>query len=261
MTEWDAADYERISGLQQAMAEEVLALLDFEGAERILDVGCGNGKITAEIAARVPDGSVLGVDPSHEMITFASSHYGAAAYPDLRFEIADARSLPYREEFDVVVSFNALHWIRQQDEALQSIYAAMKPGARAQLRLVCKGERRSLEHVIEQTCFSPRWAQYYQGFHQPYLHLTPEQYSELAERNGLQVTHVETEDKSWDFKSRSAFEAFGEVTFVEWTRLLPAEEELNFTADVLDRYRQVACERPGEENTFKFYQMNISLRR
>lgn len=261
MTEWDAADYERISGLQQAMAEEVLALLDFKGWERILDVGCGNGKITAEIAARVPNGSVLGVDPSHEMITFASSHYDAATNPNLRFEIADARTLPYREEFDVVVSFNALHWIRQQDEALQSIYAAMKPGARAQLRLVCDGSRRSLEHAIEETCFSLRWAQYYQGFHQPYLHLTPEQYSEAAERNGLQVTHVQAEDKSWDFKSRSAFEAFGEVTFVEWTRLLPAEEELNFTADVLDRYRQVACERPGEENTFKFYQMNIALRR
>jgi trans-aconitate 2-methyltransferase len=261
MTEWDAADYERISGLQQAMAEEVLALLDFKGSERILDVGCGNGKITAEIAARVPNGSVLGVDPSHEMITFASSHYDAAAYPNLRFEIADARRLPYREEFDVVVSFNALHWIRQQDEALQSIYAAMKPGARAQLRLVCDGSRRSLEHVIEETCFSPRWAPYYQGFHQPYLHLTPEQYSEAAERNGLQVIHFETEDKSWDFKSRSAFEAFGEVTFVEWTRWLPAQEELNFTAGVLDRYRQVACERPGEENTFKFYQMNISLHR
>jgi trans-aconitate 2-methyltransferase len=243
------------------MAEEVIALLDFKGSERILDVGCGNGKITAEIAARVPNGSVLGVDPSHEMITFASRHYDAATYPNLRFDMGDARNLPYREEFDVVVSFNALHWIRQQDEALQSIYAAMKPGARAQLRLVCKGERRSLEHVIEETCFSPRWAQYYQGFHQPYLHLTPEQYSEAAERNGLQVTHVQAEDKSWDFKSRSAFEAFGEVTFVEWTRLLPAQEELNFTADVLDRYQLVACERPGEENTFKFYQMNIALRR
>ena len=78
----------------------------------------------------------------------------------------------------------------------------MKPGSRAQLRLVCKGERRSLEHVLEGTCFSPRWAQYYEGFHQPYLHLTPEQYSDLAERIGLQVTDVESEDKSWDFKSR-----------------------------------------------------------
>jgi len=261
MTEWDAADYERISGLQLAMAEEVLALLDLNGARHILDIGCGNGKITAEIAARVPHAKAVGVDPSHDMIEFASGHYDRAIYPDLRFEIADARSLPYREEFDLVVSFNALHWIPQQDEALQSIYAAMKSGARAQLRMVCKGGRKSLEHVLEETCFSSRWARYFEQFHKPYLHLTPEAYSELARRNGLQVVHVQDEDKSWNFKTRSAFEAFGSVTFVEWTRLLPAQEEPNFVGDVLDRYRLVASDKPSEENTFKFYQMDIALRR
>ena len=72
-----------------------------------------------------------------------------------------------------------------------------------------------------------------------------------ARLNGLQVVHVQDEDKSWDFKTRSAFEAFGSVTFVEWTRLLPAQEEPNFVGDVLDRYRLVASEKPGEENTFQ----------
>jgi trans-aconitate 2-methyltransferase len=52
MTEWDAAEYFRRSSLQEAMAEEVLALRDLEGSERILDVGCGDGKITAQVAAR-----------------------------------------------------------------------------------------------------------------------------------------------------------------------------------------------------------------
>lgn len=102
MTEWDAADYARLSDLQRTMAEEVLAMLELKGARRILDVGCGNGKITAEVAARVPHATVLGVDPSHEMVEFASGHYEAATYPNLRFEIAGACSLPYREEFDVV---------------------------------------------------------------------------------------------------------------------------------------------------------------
>jgi trans-aconitate 2-methyltransferase len=52
MTEWDAAEYFRRSSLQEAMAEEVRALRDLEGSERILDVGCGDGKITAQVAAR-----------------------------------------------------------------------------------------------------------------------------------------------------------------------------------------------------------------
>ena len=73
MTEWDAAEYSRRSGLQEAMAQEVLALLDLKGSERVLDVGCGDGKITAEVATRVPRGEVLGVDASQEMITFAST--------------------------------------------------------------------------------------------------------------------------------------------------------------------------------------------
>ena len=261
MTEWDAADYARISGLQQAMAEEVLALLDLKGSERVLDIGCGNGKITAEIAARVPNGSVLGVDPSQEMIAFASSHYGTAVRRNLRFETADARRLPYRDEFDLVVSFNALHWVPEQDEALQSIRAVMKPKARAQLRLVPKGERKSLENVLEDTRSSPRWSRYFQEFHDPYLHLTPEEYAELAEQNGLHALSLHTEAKAWDFKTRSGFFAFGSVTFVEWTRNLPEAERPAFITNVLDRYQPVAADRPGEENTFKFYQMDITLRR
>ena len=72
---------------------------------------------------------------------------------------------------------------------------------------------------------------------------TPEAHNDLARRSGLQVVHVHDKDKSWDFKTRSAFEAFGSVTFVEWTRLLPAQEEPNFIGDVLDRYRLIASEK------------------
>src|SRR4029450_12448746 len=160
MTEWNAADYSRHSSLQEAMAQEVLALLDLKDSKRILDVGCGDGKITAEIAARSPGGSVVGVDPSRDMIALPQSDCGPATRPNLRFEIADARSLPFKQEFDLVVSFNALHWIPQQAQALQSIHSTLKPDGQAQLRLVPKGERKSLEDVIEETRLSPRWAAY-----------------------------------------------------------------------------------------------------
>ncbi len=259
MTEWDAGEYARRSGLQEAMANEVLALLNLQGSERVLDIGCGDGRITAEIATRIPRGSVLGVDPSQAMIAFASDHFGPASRPNLRFEVGDARRLSFREEFDLIVSFNALHWIKEQDAALRSIRSAMKSNGLAQLRLVPKGERRSLESVIEETRLSPKWIGYFQDFQAPYLHLTPEEYAALAERNGLRVCRVHTEDKAWDFKSRSAFLAFGLVTFIEWARLLPESERQAFVIDVLDRYRAVAADLRGDENTFKFYQMDITL--
>src|SRR6476646_4652806 len=111
MTEWHASDYYRQSSLQQTLAEEQLSRLTLNGDEQILDVGCGDGKVTAEISARVPRGSVLGVDPSRDMVTFAANHFGPPAHDNLRFEVADVRRLPYRSEFDLIISFNALHWV------------------------------------------------------------------------------------------------------------------------------------------------------
>jgi trans-aconitate 2-methyltransferase len=255
MTEWDASDYARISALQKVMAEEVLGLLELNGSERVLDVGCGDGKITAEIAARVPQGAVVGVDPSVEMVRYAQSHWGKNHGSNMRFEVGDARHLPFHDEFDLVVSFNALHWIPEQEEALASIRAAMKVGGTAQLRFVPHGPRKSLEHVIREKRQSPRWSSHFQGFHRPYLHLAPEEYEELAEKAGLKVESVHVADKAWDFHSRQAFFAFAEVTFVEWTHLLTEADKAAFTTDVLDRYAVVA----GEPNTFKFYQMDVRL--
>ncbi len=83
MTEWNAEEYARISGLQKMMAAEALSLLTFAGSERILDVGCGEGAITAEIAARVPQGTVVGIDPSRDMIRFARAHFPSAAHANL----------------------------------------------------------------------------------------------------------------------------------------------------------------------------------
>jgi hypothetical protein len=73
------------------------------------------------------------------------------------------------------------------------------------------------------------------------------------------VLRTHSEAKTWDFKSRSAFFDFCSVGFVEWTRRLPEAERPGFINDVLDHYRPAAADRPGEENTFKFYQMDITL--
>lgn len=258
MTEWNASEYDRLSALQAAMAAEVLSLLHLSGNERVLDIGCGNGKTTAAIAERVPQGSVTGVDASAGMIAFAKEHW-TAAHPNLHFAVADARHLPFQHAFDRIVSFNALHWISDQVLPLQSIRAAIKPDGRAQLRMVPKGRRKSLEDTLDETRQSPRWAAYFSGFRDPYLHLTPQQYAVLAEEQGFRVISNNISDKSWDFGSRAAFLAFSDVTMIEWTQHLPETERVAFITDALDRYQRVAFTAPGEENYFRFYQMDIAL--
>jgi trans-aconitate 2-methyltransferase len=259
LVEWNAAEYNRHSSLQAELAEEQLARLVFAGDERILDVGCGDGKITAEVAARVPRGSVLGIDPSQDMIAFAAGHFGTPQWPNLRFEVRDVRQLTFRDEFDRVISFNALHWVPEQEAALRAIRAALKQGGQALLRLVPRGPRKSLEDVLEDARHSPRWAGRFAGFQQPYAHFTPVEYQELAGRCGFRVVSVHFEDRAWDFQTREGFAAFGGATFVEWTRRLDEKDWPAFIADVLDRYRGVAADNPQEANTFKFHQMEVVL--
>lgn len=259
---WDPADYARHSSLQKAMASEVLALLELGGSEHILDVGCGDGRLTARVADRVPEGQVLGVDASPDMVAFAAATFvQCASRPrdNLRFEVADARELRYRHAYDLVVSFNALHWVPEQVEALRGIAAALRPAGRAQLRLVVKGEVTSLEAVAEQVRQDSRWAPQFEGFRDPYLRLTAAAYAALAERVGLRVLDQRTNARSWDFKTDAAFFGFCKAGFGAWTRRLMESDADTYVHDVIRSYRLALAAPPEEMNLFRFYQLDITL--
>jgi hypothetical protein len=66
--------------------------------------------------------------------------------------------------------------------------------------------------------------------------------------------------KAWDFGSRAAFADFGEVTFVEWTRRIPAIERREFVADLLDRYQRLGDRSAADAAVFHFYRMKVVLR-
>ena len=260
MTEWDAKAYSERNALQKWLADSHLAQVHLDGTERVLDVGCGDGKVTAEIARRLTSGSVLGIDPSTRMIAFAQAQFARLEYPNLTFAIGNATSLPYRGEFDLVVSFNALHWVRDQGAALRGIRAALKSGGRAFLEFVPQGPRRSLEDVIEETCRAERWARYFAGHTAPYVHLTPEQFRELASANGLRVEHLERELKTWDFQSRQAFADWAAVGCVGWTQRIPELERPRFIDDVLDRYGRLDDVAGEDVRVFRFYQLTAAQR-
>ncbi len=250
MTEWQGAEYERISQLQQTLADAALAAVTLIDGERVLDVGCGDGKVTAELAARIPSGAVLGVDPSHDMIAFAARTHRA---PNLVFEVGDARALGHTGAFDRVVSFNALHWVQEQDTALRSIHAALRPGGHALLQMVPRTQRTALEDVIDATCRAPRWAPHFSGHRPPYHHPRPDAFRALAEQAGFGVERLEVIEGAWDFGSRDAFTHFARTTFVPWTGDLPEELRDAFIADALDRW-------PGG-TVFAYDQLRVALRR
>ena len=262
--DWNAAQYAQASSLQEAMAAEVLALLDLRGDERLLDVGCGDGRITAQIADRLARGSALGVDASADMVAHATREYaagGAHARANLRFDVADARTLPFTAAFDRVVSFNALHWLHDPAPALRGIAAALVPGGRAHLRLVTRGAATSLEEVAESTRKLPRWAPHFDAFEDPYLRLDADDFAALAASCGLDVRSLHSAGNAWDFGSEDAFSAFCSAGFGAWTQRLPGALHRAFVDAVIADYRRATNHGPNEANVFRFVQTDVALDR
>lgn len=100
---WNAKDYEQHSQAQQKWARELIKKLNLQGTEDILDLGCGDGKVTAEIANSLSSGSVVGVDNSSSMIKLAAEEYSNNQYPNLSFKEMDAVKLSFKNQFNVVL--------------------------------------------------------------------------------------------------------------------------------------------------------------
>jgi trans-aconitate 2-methyltransferase len=231
--------------VQQWLARRALDDVDLTGVTSLLDVGCGDGRVTQSLAQRIPDGRCVGIDPSPGMIAVAP------ASGNLTFEVDAVGTMRFDDEFDLVVSFNALHWVTDQRRALSAVRAALHVGGRAVLVFVCGGPRPSVEDVAMSVTATPRWGESFGGFSAPFVHPEPEQWQRDATSVGLRVDDVRVDDLSWDFGSREAFTEWCAVGFGGWTGHLAAEEGSAFVAQVVDAY----AEATGSDQVFRFMQL------
>ena len=124
--DWDASSYERMSAPLEAMGREVLDRLDLRGDERVLDAGCGTGRVTAALLERLPRGEVIAVDGSPAMVEAARERLGDAV--DLR--VADLLELDLDPPVDAILSTATFHWIADHDRLFARLLAVLRPGGR-----------------------------------------------------------------------------------------------------------------------------------
>jgi len=233
---WNAADYAANSAVQQAWARELVAKLKLRGDEHILDVGCGDGKVTAEIARAVPHGCATGVDSSRQMISFAKKTFSAKKNPNLAFRVMDARRLRFATKFDVVFSNAALHWVDDHPAILRGAAGVLKSGGRLLVSCGGKGNAQDVFVGLRPEMRLVRWRRFFRKLPKPYFFYAPEDYKKWLLRFGFKSSCVELAPKGATYNGRAGFAAWLRTTWLPYTQRVPEALREQFIAAVAERY-------------------------
>jgi len=196
-------EYSRHSRLQYEFAHMMIRNANIQPTDRVLDIGCGDGKITADIANIVRQGQVLGTDISVQMIHFATRTYTQC---NLGFMVMAAEMNVFRKQFDLVTSFCCLHWVRQQLAALKGIKSALVDNGMAILLVPLRHEE--LYSAIESVVGSEKWNQFFIGFANPHVFFTKEQYNQLLVDADLSPQTLDEKIIPYTFRSKDEMEKF-----------------------------------------------------
>jgi SAM-dependent methyltransferase len=209
-TSWDAEQYEGKHSFVWRLGAGVVELLAPQSGERILDVGCGTGQLTAEIAKQ--GAQVVGLDSSATMIGQARQNY-----PGLAFVLGDATSFHFEEPFDAVFSNAALHWVKEADAAAESIGRALKPGGRFVAEFGGHGNTRSVLSALRAALGPESDARC------PWYYPSIGEYASLLERHGLEVCHAELFDRPTPLEGENGMEDWLRMFCGSFFKGMPAD--------------------------------------
>jgi trans-aconitate methyltransferase len=214
VTGWDPALYDTKHAFVWQYGASLLELLAPKRGERILDLGCGTGHLTAQLAER--GALVVGIDSDAAMIEQARR-----TYPQLCFEQQNARDFHFDKPFDAVFSNAVLHWVHEPERVIICVRRALKPAGRFVAEFGGKGNVRriatALVHVAESLgCGTPKLPWYYPSI--------PD-YTTLLERHGLEVTFATLFDRPTPLDGERGLRNWVVMFAREVLRQLPPERQ------------------------------------
>lgn len=183
---WNANLYDQNHSFVSRYGNDLIELLEIKEGEKVLDLGCGTG----DLAKKLCDigGDVIGADKSQNMITQASMKY-----PEIKFVVRDVTDLGYKNEFDVVFSNAALHWVKQPKQALNCIYQSLRPSGRFVAEFGGKGNVQMITNeIINQINHS---GNEFNSEQFPWYYPSIGEYTSLMEEAGFRVTFAEHFDR------------------------------------------------------------------
>jgi trans-aconitate 2-methyltransferase len=255
--EWDAQTYDQISEPQYQWGLEVLERLDPQAGESVIDAGCGSGRVTERLLERLPDGRVVGVDGSSEMIKVAAEKFAGddrvtlivSDLLDLTPELLEENGAP--TAVDALFSTATFHWITDHDKLFSRVHSVLRPGGR--LVAQCGGEGNVAEHAraIATVATQSQYIDHFEGMTMMWNFANPAETEERLRRAGFEDVYCWLEDKP--IRPENPYDFTTTVTMGPHLTRLPEELRRSFAEAVL--------ERSPDPLVLNYVRLNIDARR
>jgi len=242
--DWDAATYDRVSDPQLQWAREQLERLALRGDEVVLDAGCGSGRVTAELADRVPDGRVYAVDVAPSMAEHAQQALGDRA----TVYCQDLVALDLPEPMDAIFSNATFHWIHDHDALFAALARSMRPGSTLVAQCGGLGNIDRFRTLADAIAHEPPFAPYFESWRKPWNYANAEETAQRLERAGFENVSCWLEPKSVAPPDPRSF--VQTVCLVRHFDPLPDELRKSYLNRVL--------ERAGEPFTLEYVRLNMT---
>jgi trans-aconitate methyltransferase len=221
--EWNAGAYHKLSAPQFEWGQRVMDRITWRGDACVLDAGCGSGRLTAELASRVPSGCVVALDRSWNMLIEAQATLGrrdarvpnpmtTAAAPGAagRFRVvqADLLALPFQRAFDVIFSTAVFHWVHDHDALFVQLHTALKPGG---LVVAQCGGGPNIAQLHERALALARtepYAPYFESWRSPWNYATAEDTAARLAHAGFVDVKTDLEEAPTELPDAPTFAAF-----------------------------------------------------
>ena len=244
--EWDAETYDAVSDPQFQWGMEVLERLQLRGDERVVDAGCGSGRVTEQLLERLPDGCMTAVDGSEAMIAKASERLGERA----DYLVADLSELSLPEPVDLIFSTATFHWIVDHDRLFARLRENLVPGGRLVAQCGGAGNVAGHAEAIATVAIRPEYLPHFEGMTAMWNFAEPEPTEERLRGAGFAEVRCWLEPKPYEPVDALRFTMT--VTLGPHLARLPEELRQPFAEDVL-----ALCEQPL---TLDYVRLNIEAR-
>lgn len=240
----DAKGYNKNSSLQWQWATNALEKYPWTGHERVLDIGSGDGKVSAFISKECTHGLVVGLDISPSMNTFASSLFRPDTFSTLLFQQGDIAHLPFENQFDLVTAFCALHYVVDYKSALSAIHKSLR--AHGKLLFVGPGrDNTSVANISETLIQSEKWTSYFPTFTKQRVYFTKDEYTTILQESGFTPIYFDVTHDKVTFANKQALTNWLRPLINYISHLTPDLQD-DFLLDLTNIMMQSAIATPDE---------------